>query len=186
VLSEEFMRRTHAAVASALPGAALGSPPKGSLGIKLYHPGDAPEVESDGEVRLLTAADVAKWPGPRAYMAAGEHPCAARREAFGLFVRGMSVAEVMTHDPSVAEMAHLIAEDGIEVAEGYRRRGYGRAILAAWTREMQSRGRVCVHGTSVENVASVELARSVGYVEYARNWSISYSPPEQEHSSVGT
>jgi ribosomal protein S18 acetylase RimI-like enzyme len=185
VLTSKLREQTYAALASALPGAALGGPPKSDLGIKLYHPGDAQEVESDGEVRLLTAADVAKWPSPRAYMAAGEHPCAARREAFGLFVRGMSVAEVMTHDPSVADMAHLIAEDGIEVAEGYRRRGYGRAVLAAWTREMQRRGRACLHGTSLENVASVGVARSIGYVEYARNWSISYSPPEEEHSSVG-
>jgi hypothetical protein len=27
-------------------------------------------------------------------------------------------------------------------------------------------------GTSLDNVPSIELARSVGYLEYARNWSI--------------
>jgi len=175
MLSEEFMRRTHAAVASALPEVPLDSPPKGpsAVGIKLYHPGGATEVAGDGEVRPLTAADKDKWPGPRLYMAAADHPCAARGEAFGLFLGDICVAEVMTHEASVAEMAHLIAEDGIEVVEGYRGRGYGKALFAAWTREMQRRGRACLHGTSLENVASIKLARSIGYVEYARNWSVS-------------
>ena len=177
VLTGEFAEQAHTALSLALPNAPLSSPPKepGDMGIKLYHPGNAPEVASDGQVRLLTAADKDKWPGPRAYMAAADHPCAARGEAFGLFLGETSVAEVMTHDPSVADMAHLIAEDGIEVAAEYRRRGYGRAALAAWTREMQRRGRVCVHGTSLDNVPSVELARSIGYLGYARNWSIRFA-----------
>ncbi len=173
VLTGEFVAQAHAALSSALPNAPLATPPRepGDMSIKLYHPGNAPEIASDGEVRLLTPADKDKWPGPRAYMAA-DHPCAARGEAFGLFLQNLCVADVMTHDPSVAEMARLIAEDGIEVAAEYRRRGYGRAVFAAWTREMQRRGRVCVHGTSLDNVPSIELARSIGYVEYARNWSI--------------
>lgn len=177
VLSGDLMEQLHNAVASALPGTPLGGPPKGpdDVGIKLYHPRNAPEVASEGEVRLLTAADKDKWPGPRVYGAAADHPCVARDEAFGLFLGETSVAEVMTHEPSVADMAHLIAEDGIEVAEGYRGRGYGKAVFAAWTREMQCRGRVCLHGTSLENAASVGLARTIGYVEYARNWSVSFA-----------
>jgi ribosomal protein S18 acetylase RimI-like enzyme len=174
VLTREFIDRAHAALGSALPNTPLARPPRepGDMSIKLYHPGDAPEFTSDGVVRLLTPADKDKWAGPRRYMAAADHPCAARGEAFGLFLGELCVAEVMTHEPSVAEMAGLIAEDGIEVAPEYRRRGYGRAVLAAWTREMQRRGRVCVHGTSLDNIPSIELARSVGYLEYARNWSI--------------
>lgn len=176
VLDAAFMVQLHAAISSNLPGATLSDPPRpDAVGIKLYHPGNAPLVTSDGEVRPLTAADRDKWPGPREYLAAAEHPCAARGEAFGLFLGELSVAEVITHEPSVAEMAHLVAEDGIEVAEAYRRRGYGKAVLAAWTRELQRRGRVCLHGTSLANVASIGLARSIGYLEYARNWSISCS-----------
>jgi GNAT superfamily N-acetyltransferase len=174
VLSEEFMRQMHAALSAALPGSPLSGPPEGpdDVGIKFYHPGNAPEVASDGRVRLLTAADVDKWPGSRMGAPAGTLPCAARGEAFGLFFGDLCVAEVMTHDTAVAEMAQLIADDGIEVAEGYRGRGYGRAVFSAWTREMQRRGRVCMHGTWLGNAASVGLARSAGYVEYARNWNI--------------
>jgi GNAT superfamily N-acetyltransferase len=174
VLTGEFVKQAHAALSSALPNAPLTAPSRepGEMGIRLYHPGNAPDITSKGDVRLLASGETDRWPGPRTYMAAGDHPCAARGEAFGLFIEDLCVAEVMTHDTAVDEMAHLIAEDGIEVAAAYRRRGYGRAVLAAWTREMQRRGRVCVHGTSVRNVASVDLARSIGYVEYARNWTI--------------
>jgi GNAT superfamily N-acetyltransferase len=174
VLDGGFMAEAYAALTSALPSARLSHPPQseGDMGIKFYHPGNAPEVSGEGEVRLLTAADVDKWPGPRGGMPAGTLPCAARGEAFGLFLDDLCVAEVMTHDTAVAEMAHLIADDGIEVAQEYRGRGYGKAIFSAWTREMQRRGRVCLHGTWVGNAGSVGLARSVGYIEYARNWSI--------------
>jgi GNAT superfamily N-acetyltransferase len=174
VLRMEFMQQAHAMLSAALPGVPLSTPPQApdDMGIKFYHPGNAPEVASDGVVRLLTAADKDKWPGARLYMGAPTLPCAARGEAFGLFLGELCVAEVMTHDKPVAEMADLVAEDGIEVAEGYRGRGYGKAVFAAWTREMQRRGRVCMHGTWVGNAASVRLARSVGYLEYARNWNI--------------
>lgn len=150
------------------------------VGVKLYHPGGAGALASDGAVRPLTPADDGKWIGRRVYGSAGSHPSAQRGEAFGLFLVDTLVAEVITHEPSVAEMAQLIAEDGIEVAEAYRRRGYGRALLAAWTHEMQSRGRVCVHGTSADNEPSVALARSVGYIEYARTRSLTYHPSEGE------
>ena len=178
LLTGDFMEQMHTVLTRALPEVPLGDPPTpAGVGIKLYHPGDAPEVASDGEVRLLTAADKGRWLGPRLYMAAATLGCAVRGEAFGLFLGETPVAEVMTHEPSVADMAHLIAEDGIEVAADYRRHGYGRALLAAWTREMQRGGRTCVHGTSLENVPSVALARSVGYVEYARHWSIRPATP---------
>jgi ribosomal protein S18 acetylase RimI-like enzyme len=175
VLEAEFMAEAQAALATALPGVRLSpslDDPSG-LGVKFYHPGNAPEVAREGEVRLLNAADVDKWAGPsRMGAPAGTLPCAARGEAFGLFLGDLCIAEVMTHDTAVAEMALLIADDGIEVVEAYRGRGYGKALFAAWTREMQRRGRVCLHGTWIGNAGSVGLARAIGYVEYARNWSM--------------
>jgi L-amino acid N-acyltransferase YncA len=111
-------------------------------------------------------------------MSAANDPSVERGEALGVFVGGKVVANVITHEPSVAEMAHLVAEDGIEVADAYQRRGYGKAVLSAWTCDMQAKGRVCVHSTSSDNLASIGLAKSVGYVEYARTRSVSYAPPE--------
>jgi ribosomal protein S18 acetylase RimI-like enzyme len=126
-------------------------------------------------VRPVTAADEEHWVGERLFWRAADHPSAQRGEAFGLFLGDKLIAELITHDPAVAEMAHLIATDGIEVSGEYRGQGHGKALLAHWTREMQARGRVCIHSASAANTASIALAKSVGYVEYARVRGVTYS-----------
>jgi len=166
VLGDEFCNNACAALQSA-----LGEPdlrPEG-VDICMYHPGEAEVFESDGEIRAATPASKDAWAGERDFWAAADHPSAARGEAFSLWLDDEVVAEIITHEPSVAEMAHLIAEDGIGVSEPFHGRGYGKAILSYWTREMQKRGRICLHSTSAGNAASLALARSVGYVEYARS-----------------
>ena len=177
VMADDFCAAAGRALAAALSGIP-GTP--SAVGITLYHPGDAAPVATDGEVRRLTPTDGGKWVGDRAFMSAAEHPSALRGEAFGLFLGDRLVAEVITHDPPVAEMAHLVAADGIEVSEAYRRRGCGKAILAAWTHEMQARGRACIHSTSIENQASIATAQSVGYIDYAHTRSVTYNPPEDQ------
>jgi len=176
VMGDDFVTQAGDALRASLPSAALHM--REDSVVMFYHPGDAPAVPCGGCIRALTAGDRAKWVGDPARMTGTEHPGTARGETFGVLVEDKLVAEVITHEPSVAEMAHLIAEDGIGVAEAYRRRGYGKALLAFWTREMQARGRVCLHGTSPGNAASVALARSVGYVEYCRKRGWVYNPPE--------
>jgi GNAT superfamily N-acetyltransferase len=166
VLGDEFCEAACAALRSA-----LGEPDlrPGALDICMYHPGEAKVFESDGEIRPATPASKDAWVGERDFCAAADHPSAARGEAFSLWLGENVVAEIITHEPCVAEMADLIAEDGIGVSEPFHGRGYGKAILSYWTREMQQRGRVCLHSTSATNAASLALARSVGYVEYARS-----------------
>jgi GNAT superfamily N-acetyltransferase len=184
VLTDAFGTEAAAAVNAALPNVEARA---GGIGITFYHPGGATPVNSDGEIRPVTIADGPKWIGRRGegvYMSATEHPSAQRGEAFGVFLGEDLIAEIITHDPPVADMAHLVAADGIEVAEPYRGRGYGKALLAAWTCEMQKRGRVCTHSTSVNNAASIALARSVGYVEYARTRGITYVPPQDERDTT--
>jgi len=177
VMADDFCAAAGCALAAALPGV---SGDVGGVGVTLYHPGGAAAVATEGKVRVLTPDDQANWAGKRVYTYDVGHPSVARGEALGLFLDESLIAEVITHEPCVVEMAHLVAADGIEVAEAYRGRGYGRALLAAWTREMQARGRVCIHGTSADNDASIALARSIGYVEYARTRSVTYHPPEEE------
>ena len=175
VLQDDFVSPAWQALQRALPGVAIGG---GGAGVTYWHPGGAEAVPCDGEVRALAPGDTDKRAGEHPYMSAAEHPSAARGEAFGVFAGEGLVAEIITHEPPVAEMAHLVANDGIGVAEEYRGRGYGRALLAAWTREMQARGRVCVHSTSVDNATSIALAESVGYVEYARGRAVTWSEGE--------
>ena len=166
VLADEFCNTACAALQSA-----LGEPdlrPEG-VDVCMYHPGEAGLVERDGEIRPATRASKEAWAGKRSFWAAADHPSAARGAAFSFWLGETVVAEIITHEPSVAEMADLIAEDGIEVSEEFRGRGHGKALLSYWTCEMQRRGRVCLHSTSAGNEASLALARSVGYIEYARS-----------------
>lgn len=176
VMSDDFCQRAGAALRAAVPGFEGSA---GGVGVSLYHPGGARLAPTDAELRVITPSDEDRWAGKRMYWRAADHPSAKRGEAFGLFLGDRAIAEIITHDPPVAEMARLVAADGIEVADGYRGRGHGRALLAYWTCEMQSRGRVCLHSTGVDNVASIAVARSVGYVEYARTSSVTFSPPER-------
>lgn len=166
VLGDEFCENACTALQSA-----LGEPDlrPGALDICMYHPGEAEVFESDGEIRAATPAARDAWVGEREFWAAADHPSAVRGEAFSLWLGEQVAAEIITHESCVAEMAGLIAEDGIEVSEQFRGRGYGKAILSYWTREMQQRNRVCLHSTSAGNAASLALARSVGCVEYARS-----------------
>lgn len=183
VLSDAFGTEATAAINAALPTA--DARPSG-IGVTFYHPGGATPVTSDGQIRPVTIADGPKWIGRRGegvYLSATEHPSAQRGEAFGVFHGEDLIAEIITHDPPVADMARLVATDGIEVAEPYRGRGYGKALLAAWTCEMQKRGRVCTHSTSIDNAASIALAKSAGYVEYARSRSVTYRPPHDERDT---
>jgi len=186
VMNDEFLAQARDALQSPLPGAALNISP---VDITFYHPGGTAVCRAGvptpagwpagTEVRPLAPADGDKWAGKRqTYMRGADHPSAMRGEAFGLFLGDKLIADIITHDPPIAEMEHLIAADGIEVAEEYRRRGYGKAILSAWTCEMQARGRVCIHSTSINNEASIALARSAGYIEYARSRMVTYNPPE--------
>lgn len=177
LMSDDFHLRAADALEAALPGASLNS---AGHSVVFCHPGDAAPIPTHGDVRTLTVAAQALWAGKRVYPHAVAHPAVERGEAFGLFLDDKLIAEIITHEPSVAEMANLVAEDGIEVAENYRGCGHGKALLAAWTCEMQARGRVCIHSTSPGNAASIALAQSVGYVEHARTRAVTHTSPEQQ------
>lgn len=177
VLADEFVLQARQAVQSALAGCSLKPTEDGVI---LYHPGRAGRVRTQARVRVISPEDEDTWVGERVFMRAAEHASARRGEAFGLFLGEHMVAEVVTQEPSVSEMAGLVAEDGIEVSEADRGCGYGKALLAHWTREMQARGRVCVHSTAARNEASIRLAESLGYIGYARARSVVCSPREAD------
>lgn len=147
--------------------------------ITLYHPGAASPIATDMELRPLVLADMCKWAGPYVNVWAPQHPSATRGEAFGVSTGDKVTAWVVTQESASEEMAHRIVSDGIETAEGYRRQGRGKALLAHWTCEMQAKNRVCLHDSAANNAASVALAQSVGYIEYARSRFIMYQRPSE-------
>lgn len=179
---EEVMEDGFCDQAAAVLRAALSELPPGceECETTLYHPGGASPITTDAEIRPLVPADSRRWAGPHVNVWAPQHPSAERGEAFGVSVGDKVIAWVITQESASAETAHLIVSDGIETAEGYRRQGYGKALLAHWTCEMQANCRVCLHDTAADNAASAALAQSVGYVGYARSRFIIYQRPRED------
>ena len=60
------------------------------------------------------------------------------------------------------------AELAVEVETGYRRRGFGRQLAAAWSRQVLKSGRVAFYSYRLDNLPSMALARRLGVVEFAR------------------
>jgi hypothetical protein len=83
-------------------------------------------------------------------------------EGFGVFVGGVRVAVAWSvrENQSAAELA-------VETARGFRRRGFGRQVAAAWGRHIMAAGKTAFYSYERANVASRGLARSLGVVEFS-------------------
>lgn len=74
-----------------------------------------------------------------------------------------------------ARRSNIAAEAGLETAEGFRGRGYGPRVAAAWALAVRASGRIPLYSTSWSNRASLAVARKLGLVAYAGDWSLSDS-----------
>ncbi len=64
------------------------------------------------------------------------------------------------------------AEAGVETRDGWRRRGFGRAAVAAWAARVRAAGLLPLYSTSWDNHASQGLARSLGFDLYGEDFSV--------------
>ena len=64
------------------------------------------------------------------------------------------------------------AEAGIETLEAFRGKGHAPAAAAGWAAAVQQRQRIALYRTSWENKASQAVARKLGAVLYAEDWSL--------------
>lgn len=64
------------------------------------------------------------------------------------------------------------AEAGVETATAFRGRGFGPRVVAAWARAVRRSGRVPLYSTSWTNTDSLSVARKLGLVIYASDWSL--------------
>ncbi len=71
-----------------------------------------------------------------------------------------------------ARRGEASAEAGVEVVEGYRRRGFARAVTLGWAHVTRTDGREPLYSTWWENEASRATARSLGLVAYAEDWHV--------------
>jgi ribosomal protein S18 acetylase RimI-like enzyme len=120
-------------------------------------------------VELLPAlGSLVRLCGPGWTYAPGLRPpeqCFPDGVAYGVVKDGMVVAVAFAHRTGLME--DRVADLGVETAEEYRRRGYGRAVVHAVTNHLVSRGGEAWYACSPENVASQATAHSVGYIPYA-------------------
>jgi len=85
--------------------------------------------------------------------------------AFGVFQEGKLVS--VSEAPPIGHMQDMIEEVGVDTLLKYRRRGYGKAVISATTKAIFDIGRIPIYRCSSKNVASIRLAKTVGYEKYA-------------------
>ena len=88
------------------------------------------------------------------------------------------VMAVMDHGYPVsvclcARRSNVAAEAGVESAPGFRGRGFGPRVTAAWALAVRASGRIPLYSTDWSNEPSLALARKLGLEVYAVDWSIS-------------
>ena len=101
--------------------------------------------------------------------------------------RGWVAAEIPWRAPIVAVMdsgypvsvcfcatraSENTVEAGLETAPAFRGRGFAPQVTAAWASAIRTSGRIPLYSTSWTNSASRAVARKLGLIQYAVDWTI--------------
>ncbi len=81
----------------------------------------------------------------------------SQQPCFGMEADGSIVA--LCHSSRLSEGA---AAAGVSTAPDYRRRGFGRRVVAAWATEVMESGLAALYSTTWENAASRAIAAGFG------------------------
>jgi RimJ/RimL family protein N-acetyltransferase len=63
-------------------------------------------------------------------------------------------------------------EAGLETAPAFRGRGFAPRVTAAWASTIRASGRIPLYSTAWTNTASRAVARKLGLIQYAVDWTI--------------
>jgi GNAT acetyltransferase len=63
-------------------------------------------------------------------------------------------------------------EAGVETAAAFRGRGLAPRVTAGWARAIRASGRIPLYSTNWTNTASRAVARKLGLIQYATDWSL--------------
>lgn len=143
-------------------------------GMKLYCDKDTHICIRDESVRKLTRDNAAEAitrlssvgiPDEAGYLLTDNAACA-------YYAEGHPVAFAGTHP--AGGMSDRIGDVMVGTLDGYRRHGYGKAVLSATTGTLIGQGRVAVLGTYDDNIAVVKTGQSVGFRVYCRVFEVRF------------
>ncbi len=80
---------------------------------------------------------------------------------YAAVVDGKIVAIANTGEPICDDTPEAV-EIGVDTAEKYRRKGYGKACIAALVKELKALGHTAIYECASKNTASVKLIESLG------------------------
>ena len=63
-------------------------------------------------------------------------------------------------------------EAGVETAASFRGRGLAPRVTAGWARAIRATGKIPLYSTNWSNTASRAVARKLGLIQYATDWSL--------------
>ena len=110
-----------------------------------------------------------------------------RLELLERYFRGWVADEIPWRAPIVAVMdggypvsvcfcatraSENAVEAGLETAAAFRGRGFAPRVTAAWASAIRASGRIPLYSTSWTNDASRAVARKLGLIQYAVDWTI--------------
>lgn len=92
---------------------------------------------------------------------------AGRAPVMGMWEDGFPVSVAFC-----ARRSSRAAEAGVETARTYQGRGYGPRVTATWAEAVRASGKIPLYSTSWSNIASLAVAKKLGLIPYASDWSI--------------
>jgi len=117
-------------------------------------------------VRQLTAAETLELPTTAEGVLPDRRLVATAAE-HGRFFAAVEHGIIIGHGGALAA-GSLFADVGVLLANNHRRNGIAAACASSVCKVLQAEGLVPVWGTSSDNVASLTVARKLGFVEVAR------------------
>jgi len=89
---------------------------------------------------------------------------------FGIFKDDKLIS--VTDSPFIPYIPDIITEPGINTLTEYRRKGYAKSVCAAFIKNAIKKNKVPIWTCRHDNTASVKLAESLGYLEFAELYTI--------------
>lgn len=133
---------------------------------------DSLVIRCSGDCRRLTDASIEPADG----LTLPEH-CFPDGLVYGVVADGRVVSVTFAHRTMLME--DQIVDVGIETSPNYRQRGYASAALSALTSHIIDLGGEGYYCCAPENAASINTARSVGYMPYGSSLMLVAPSPEE-------